>query len=140
MISYFLIYFLKYHNRFSLLGGADNEILVWKAKFVQVSEEDTGSSKSSTKTKIRPSMAGGLQGVDVKKIVASSVTEDRQDIEEASIKSKRSTSFDELELSKKAVDMQISEPLEQMSNTNKSVSSLFKSKWHFHVTSFFFFN
>lgn len=116
-----------YHILFSLSGGADNEILVWKAKFVHVTEEDGGSSKSSGKTKIRPSMAGGLQGVDVKKIVASSVTEDRQDIEEASIKSRRSTSIDELELSKKAADLQIGEPLEQMSSANKSVSSLLKS-------------
>lgn len=71
----------------------------------------------SNKPRIRPSMAGGLQGVDVKKIVASLVAEDGQDIEDASIRSKRSASIDEIEPYKK--DM---EPIEQPNNSNKSVS------------------
>ncbi|XP_059351506.1 POC1 centriolar protein homolog A-like isoform X2 [Daphnia carinata] len=98
-------------------GGADNEILVWKANFAPVLDvADNSSNKSSTKTKIRPSIAGGLQGVDVKKIVASSVAEDRQDIEDASVNSKRSSSIDELEISKKTMDMQISDSLEKTGN------------------------
>ena len=70
-------------------GGADNEILVWKANCVQVPDaaDVSSNNKKSVKTKIRPSIAGGLQGVDVKKIVASSVTEDRQDIKDASFNS-----------------------------------------------------
>lgn len=107
---------LKIIQKFFFLGGADNEILVWKANFVQVPDGDCGNNKVSTKTKIRPSIAGGLQGVDVKKIVASSVSEDRQDIEDASVKSKRSTSLDELVLSKKSAEMQISESLDQAGN------------------------
>jgi hypothetical protein len=65
-----------------------------------------------------------LQGVDVKKIVASSVTEDRQDIEDASINSKRSSSTEELELNKKTMEMQISQP--QTGTENKTVIQLFK--------------
>ena len=80
-----------------------------------MSEGDSANNKA-TKTKIRPSIAGGLQGVDVKKIVASSVAEDRQDIEDASVKSKRSTSLDELVLSKKSADIQISDSLDQAGN------------------------
>lgn len=73
------------------------------------------------KTKIRPSIAGGLQGVDVKKIVASSVTEDRQDIEDASVNSKRSSEIDELEISKKTMDMQIFDSFEKSGNASKTV-------------------
>ncbi|EFX70750.1 hypothetical protein DAPPUDRAFT_309308 [Daphnia pulex] len=103
-------------------GGADNEILVWKANFVQVPDaaDVSSNNKTSVKTKIRPSIAGGLQGVDVKKIVASSVTEDRQDIEDASVNSKRSSSTEEVDLSKKTMEMQISQPLEQTGNENKT--------------------
>jgi hypothetical protein len=60
-----------------------------------------------------------LQGVDVKKIVASSVTEDRQDIEDASVNSKRSSSTEELELNRRTMEMQISQP--QTGNENKTV-------------------
>lgn len=107
-----------------LIGGSDNEILVWKANFAQSSDgENESSRKSSVKTtKIRPSMAGGLQGVDVKKIVASSVAEDRQDIEDASVKSKRSTtSIDEHELSNKKVAEMLVEPPEMTGTVVKSV-------------------
>lgn len=58
----------------------------------------------------------------MKKIVASSVTEDRQDIEDASVNSKRTSSIDELEISKKTMDMQISDSHEKTGNANKTVS------------------
>lgn len=55
----------------------------------------------------------------MKKIVASSVTEDRQDIEDASVNSKRSSSTEELELNRRTMEMQISQP--QTGNENKTV-------------------
>lgn len=58
----------------------------------------------------------------MKKIVASSVTEDRQDIEDASVNSKRTSSIDELEIGKKTMDMQISDSHEKTGNANKTVS------------------
>ena len=55
----------------------------------------------------------------MKKIVASSVTEDRQDIEDASVNSKRSSSTEEFELNRRTMEMQISQP--QTGNENKTV-------------------
>jgi hypothetical protein len=122
-------------------GGADNEILVWKANFVQVPDaaDVSSNNKASVKTKIRPSIAGGLQGVDVKKIVASSVTEDRQDIEDASVNSKRSSSTEEVDLSKKTMEMQISQPLEQTGNENKTVVEIWEIQSYFMFIDFFIF-
>lgn len=75
----------------------------------------------SVKTKIRPSIAGGLQGVDVEKIVASSVAEDKQDIEEAIVKAKRSAHGDELDIPKKPIEIQTTGSNETSSNSNKTV-------------------
>lgn len=94
---------------------------MWKANFVQVSEGDHESSKSSGKAKIRPSIAGGLQGVDVEKIVASSVTEDKQDIEEAIVNTKSSTSRSEQEIFKKPLEIQSTGSTESTSESNKTV-------------------
>ena len=77
--------------------------------------------------------------MDVKKIVASSVTEDRQDIEDASVNSKRSSSTEEVDLSKKTMEMQISQPLEQTGNENKTVVEIWEIQSYFMFIDFFIF-
>lgn len=53
-----------------------------------------------------------MRGVDVQRIMGSTVAEDKQDIEEATIKSTRSASVEELDQCKKQVDQpHISKPV-----------------------------
>jgi len=100
----------------NLLGGDGNEILVWKANFVQETASAEAqpkkvSSASATKPKIRASIANGMRGIDVKRVVGASVTDDKEDIEEATVKSTRSVSIEELDRCKKTTELsQASDP------------------------------
>lgn len=114
-------------------GGADNEILVWKTN---LGREDAASghegaakmkivsSSSAPKAKIRASLVGGMQGIDVQRVVGASVAEDRQVIEEAVVKSRRSVELDESEMCKKTADLRVgASGAERTSdNTPKSVN------------------
>lgn len=63
------------------------------------------SSASTNKPKIRPSIANGMRGIDVKRVVGASVTDDKEDIEEATVKSTRSASIEELDRCKKTTEL-----------------------------------
>lgn len=91
------------------IGGADSEIFVWKANFAQENPNDSGiKKKSSEKPKIRPSLAGGMQGIDVHRVVASLVTEDKQDIEDAAVDIRPNSSGPgEAEMNKRIMDLNI---------------------------------
>lgn len=97
--------------------------MVWKANFAQepTPSAETGAKKSTTKAKIRPSLAGGMQGVDVQRVVGSSAVEEKHDIEEANLKSRRSASLEELQLIKKAAEMHISKPASESSSESSVV-------------------
>lgn len=109
------------------VGGADSEIFVWKANFAQENLSDSGiKKKNSEKPKIRPSLAGGMQGVDVQRVVASLIAEDKQDIEDADIKPTSSTGSGEMEMNKRIMELNIGEnrlPIKETESgeNNKSV-------------------
>lgn len=65
-----------------LTGGADGEILIWKASFGPVQQLDKENEKVTSRKKIRASLVTGLNGVDVKKVIGSTGAE-TNDIEEA---------------------------------------------------------
>lgn len=71
---------------FSRVGGADGEILVWRAAFTIDQTKDNLQKSNAKATKIRPSLAGGLRGVDVHRIEAASLSEEKQVIEDAPVK------------------------------------------------------
>ena len=110
-------------------GGADNQILVWQANFAKMDNDSTKKTTTSTTTKarIRPSMAGGMRGVDVQRVEASAVSEDKQDIEDAAAVQ---SSLENVEsCSKKLVELQLSknrpESTENNENDTKSVTIVF---------------
>lgn len=95
---------------------------MWQANFAKTED---GLKKTTTKARIRPSMAGGMRGVDVQRVEASAVNEEKQDIEDAAVQSSVESVVDSS--CKKLTELQISKspkppPVENDENQPKTVN------------------
>jgi len=61
-----------------------------------------------------------MQGVDVQRVVASLIAEDKQDIEDAAIKPTSSTGSGEIEMNKRIMDLNIGENKLQIKETESA--------------------